>query len=367
LQPIGMAVVALIAVAQGQEHKDRNGLGFEDLAKLVANDELPDGKRVAALEALGRLDDAPREKVQEIALGLLGNRAESTLMRGKSVVLLLGKPYANERTWDALEATLLHPEEKDGIVQRMCLNSLGSQAPLDRLVKLLARREVHRHAYFAFRIDVASAVSALNLREEFAFDILCEYLVDEDPADERFQVRQEAWLSLWTLTGKAYGVRGDFERRPKRFRNRESARPYLWRIEYLRPGVGREHLAALKRVTPDLEQMRAIREAYRKLRPMQLAIWARERAQELATARAQCKRYDDLAKAWRMITGKTPDSLQDLEAPLKPGDDAFMDPVADDPWGRPYVLRREGRKLRIHSCGEDGLEGTDDDVVYPDK
>ena len=30
-------------------------------------------------------------------------------------------------------------------------------------------------------------------------------------------------------------------------------------------------------------------------------------------------------------------------------------------------IRREGRKLRIHSFGEDGLVGTDDDVVYPDK
>ena len=351
---VGVAVVAgVLLMGQGKEEPE--GLGFDELAKLVANDDLPEPRRAAALETLGRLDDAPRAKVQEIAIDLLANRAESTLMRAKAIVVLRGKPYANERTWNALEATVLQIEETNGIVQRMCLNTLGSTAPLDRLEKLLSRRQVYRNAYFGFRIDVAAALSALNLREGFAFDILCEYLVDDDPADTALKVRQEAWLSLWTLTGKAHGVPGDFERAPKRFRDKESCRLYLWRIETIRLGVWRKHLAALRRVTPDLDRMRTIRDAYRKLKD------------KLLLARTRCRELHDKAMMWKRIHRKPPDSLAEMVAPLRQGDDEnLIDSVPHDPWGHPYVLRREGPRIRVHSWGEDGQDGTDDDIVYPE-
>jgi len=353
---VGVAVAAAVfLVGQGKEEpEDLKGLGFDELVKIVTNGDLPDRRRTEALEMLGRLDGAPRDKVQEIAIDLLGNLAESTWMRCKAVVVLRGKPYTNERTWDALETTILREAETDGIVQRLCFNTLGTDAPLDRLQELLTKRQVYRNAYFGFRIDVAAALSALNLRERFAFDILCEYLVDVDSADKRFQVRQEAWLSLWTLTGKAYGVTGDFDRAPKRHRDKESARPYLWRTSFTRPGVRRSHMAALERVAPDLEKMRAIRDAYRKLKDA------------LLLARTQCKDLHDKAMMWKMITRKPPESLAEMVAPLRKGaPERFMDSVPEDPWGRPYRLSREERKIRIYSLGEDGRRGSDDDIVYP--
>jgi hypothetical protein len=352
---LGLAVVAGVLL-MGQEHEDLKDLGFDELGKIVANEELPELRRGLALDALGRLDDAPREKVQQIALDLLANRAESTFVRGKAAVVLRGKPYANERTWRALEATVLREEETNGIVQRMCLTILGDTAPLDRLEKLLAQRQVYRNPYFGFRIDVAAALSALNLREGFAFDALCEYLVDVDPADKRFQVRQEAWLSLWTLTRKAYGVDGDFQRAPKRFGDKESARPYLWRTSIVRAGVRRlPHMAALEPVAADLERMKAIRDAYKKL------------TDALLLARSRCKELHDIVMLWKTTNRKPPESFAEMVAPLRPGDDQkFMESVPEDPWGRPYRLSRKGKEIRIYSLGEDGRRGSDDDIVYPE-
>jgi len=264
--------------------KDFKPKGLSDkLLGLVGNEKLDERMRGAALETLGRLDDAPREKVQGIAIRLLTNRAESTFMRAKGVNVLHGKAYANAATWDALEATVLQEGETDGIVQRHCLNALGSSGQLDRLEKLLYDRRVYRNPYFGFRIDVAAALSALNLRERVAFDILCEYLVDDDPADTGFKVRQEAWLSLWTLTGETYGRFYGlpqpelFLRAPKPMRDREMSRHYLWRAEATRPGVSKEQVAVIRKLTPDLKQMKRIREEFEKRKAEILARWEQER------------------------------------------------------------------------------------------
>ena len=83
---------------------------------------------------------------------------------------------------------------------------------------------------------------------------------------------------------------------------------------------------------------------------------------------ARCKRLYNSAMVWKAISRKPPDSLDELVAPMRPGDDVnFLRSVPDDPWDHPYVLKREGTKIRIYSWGEDGKEGTDDDIVYPDK
>ena len=83
-------------------------------------------------------------------------------------------------------------------------------------------------------------------------------------------------------------------------------------------------------------------------------------------AETQCKTLHDKAMMWKRIKGKPPSSIEEMVAPLKDGDDEnFLDSVPDDPWGHPYVLNREGTKIRVYSWGEDGKEGTDDDIVYP--
>jgi hypothetical protein len=264
--------------------KDFKPKGLSDkLLAIVANESLEERMRGAALVTLGRLEDAPRDKVQEIALRLLANRSEDNVMRGKAVVVLRGKPYANETTWKTLEAIVLDEQETDGVVQRSCFNALGTTGDLDRLEKLLFDRRVYRHPYFAFRLDVASALSALNVRERVAFDILCEYLVDDDPADTAFKVRQEAWLSLWTLAGDTYGRFYGlpqlelFQRPPKPLRDREMGRHYLWRTEQTRPGVTPKQVEVIRKLTPDLGQMRRIREEFERRRAEIFDRWEQEK------------------------------------------------------------------------------------------
>ena len=93
-------------------------------------------------------------------------------------------------------------------------------------------------------------------------------------------------------------------------------------------------------------------------------IWAMLAYGQEEIAQAKCKEYHDAAKSWRMIKKKAPESLEEMQAPLKPGEDDFIK-VEDDPWGNPYYLERDGRKIRVFSWGPDGLEGTEDDIVYP--
>jgi hypothetical protein len=230
----------------------------------------------------------------------------------------------------------------------------------------VARPEAYRNPYYSFRVEVAVALSALDVREGFALDILCDYLVDEDPADKNFRVRQEAWLSLWTLTGTAHGVPQDLEGSPTRIRDRTKVRECLLFTAEMRPGVRRSHIVALQRVTPDLERMRAVRAAYLKQREELVQAWARERAEEAGAVLKKCMYYYDRAKLYELASKRRLDSLDDLAKPLRPGELAFMENVEEDPWSRPYVLRREGKNFRILSLGEDGREGTADDITYPE-
>jgi general secretion pathway protein G len=95
-------------------------------------------------------------------------------------------------------------------------------------------------------------------------------------------------------------------------------------------------------------------------------IWRMLGFGQARIAETQCKTLHDKAMMWKMINRKPPDSIEEMVAPLKDGDDEnFLESVPEDPWGNQYILEREGNKIRIYSWGEDGQEGTEDDIVYP--
>jgi hypothetical protein len=79
----------------------------------------------------------------------------------------------------------------------------------------------------------------------------------------------------------------------------------------------------------------------------------------------KCKEYYDQAQTWRVIRGKPPASLDEMEGPVVEGDKSNFTKVDEDPWGHKYVLRIEDTKPRVVSFGPDGTEGTGDDIVYP--
>lgn len=83
-------------------------------------------------------------------------------------------------------------------------------------------------------------------------------------------------------------------------------------------------------------------------------------------ARVQCRTLHDKAMIWKMIHRKPPNSLDEMVAPLRPGDEEdFLEAVPNDPWDHPYVLEVNAKELRVRSFGPDGKKGTEDDVVYP--
>ena len=93
-----------------------------------------------------------------------------------------------------------------------------------------------------------------------------------------------------------------------------------------------------------------------------------EQQRRTRSARAQCERYHDLVVTWRLLKKRKeiPIDLRDLEKPLRPGGDPFTK-VEQDPWGGQYFIEMEGKRFRIVSPGPDGIDGTDDDIVYPER
>jgi len=81
--------------------------------------------------------------------------------------------------------------------------------------------------------------------------------------------------------------------------------------------------------------------------------------------RAKCKEIYDKAYLWQVQKHRLPRSLEEMAAPMRPGERKFMH-LEKDPWGNPYTLEPDGADIRISSRGEDGLEGTDDDVFWPE-
>ena len=77
---------------------------------------------------------------------------------------------------------------------------------------------------------------------------------------------------------------------------------------------------------------------------------------ERKAALVKCREMHDAVHIHRMKNPGQPPP-RDLEA--IPG--LHLEP---DPWGSPYRLETDGRKVRVWSRGPDRIEGTDDDICY---
>jgi len=283
----------------------------ERLLSFVENKETPEELRGVALEALERMKGAPRERVLEAALALLADPKEPKILRSKASLGL--REFPEERAWDALEKVLLSQEEQDWILQRNCLYALGQKAPIERVKRLLLDRRLYQHPYYGIRVDVATALAALNVREGITIDIMCDYLVDEDKDDRDHIVRQDAWLTLWVLSGTPYGIAEQdlFRYPPRPFVDPEQARDFLFRRSSLRPGITREMAEAVEKLVPDLTKMQQIRHTFgQTLKPKIIDRWEAE-----AQAAAGTKKDEEKEQA---IDPQGPVAPQ---GPQKPGED----------------------------------------------
>jgi len=174
-------------------------------------------------------------------------------------VMVRGKAALAAHDVAPVEAVLLDPDEPDAIVQRTCLYRVLNQVTDEPLLKLLRDPRVNRNRYFGVRVDVATALACVKGTGPGDLELLCDYLVDEDPQDKDHIVRSEAWLTLWTLTGRMHGAETPamFEKVP------QGGLPEMrTRRSYLRAGVGRRQARELERLAADLDRMRKVREAY---------------------------------------------------------------------------------------------------------
>lgn len=216
-------------------HKlDKNGLAGWSL-KLAEDATQDPWLRAKAVAVASLLPDA-RDEARGIALRIVRNRKAPNILRHKTIFTFKEKAFANDDARKALEEVLLRPDD-DGIVQRSCLYALSETAPLKKIRELLLRKELYAHKYFGIRIDVCTGLAALNVRDRPALEILIGLLEDEDKDDKTFMVPQEAWLSLWVLTGKTYGVKSETFAKVPAPLDQRLARVYLWKPSQIRRGV----------------------------------------------------------------------------------------------------------------------------------
>ena len=94
-------------------------------------------------------------------------------------------------------------------------------------------------------------------------------------------------------------------------------------------------------------------------------IWSMLGFGQEKIAHTKCKEYYDAAKFWRTVKKSYPSTLEEMEEPLKAGDEPYQR-IDEDPWGNDYYMERTGTKIKIWSWGPDGQEGTEDDISYPE-
>ncbi len=238
------------------------GIAAEVLA-LAVDPKRDVDVRGQAFRLLGRLEDADPAATAEAMRTILLDRGAGAVIRNMVAGELRLRAYGDERTWEALEQVLKGKDEalSDEWIQRECLRSLGEHLPADRLPALLKDRAVYGHRNYGVRSDTAAAMAPMLMKDKISFDILCEMLVDEDSRDSRFTVRQEAWISLWMLTRRAFGVEDQqaFVKIPAL--PTEPRRENMFAFSLGR-GIDPTQLAALEKILPNLATMQRVRQGF---------------------------------------------------------------------------------------------------------
>ncbi len=82
-------------------------------------------------------------------------------------------------------------------------------------------------------------------------------------------------------------------------------------------------------------------------------------------AKTNAKQIYDAATSWVINKSKIP-TIEDLTTPDDSGR-ADLESEPKDPWDHEFLIRElEGRlRFEVISTGPDGIEDTDDDIVYP--
>jgi len=261
--------------------------------------------RSVALGAVNRLDltDAEREALRKTLVAMLKDRSTGKVLRMRAVQELTSDAYNTPETVEAVESVLFSDDEPHP-VQRECLGRAAKFGGHERIKELLHDRRVYNHPYTFIRHDVSVGLQAMQMRDKLTFDILCDYLVDESPDDSQHIVRQDAWLSLWLLTGIVHGIQeSDLFRTTPRYSERAADVDDVFRFGK-RSGVSPMMRNAVMAHVADLEKMKATRQVLQDKWPEVQARWEKQR-EEAAKKR---KAREDAQKAFEEKSKKAKDA-----------------------------------------------------------
>jgi len=254
----------------------------ERLRPIAGDEDRDPVVRAFALRAMSHADDAPEDWVGDTAVALLKDRSTTNQPRIIAAGVLDDPRFTSPKTLAALKEVLLATSDPHPIVQRSCLRALGKTAPIEDYQALLLEPRVYDHPYFALRVDVASSLSVLRVKKRLALEILCEYLVYEDEQDIARLVRREAMLSLFRMTGTAYGVPEPehFQRPPVEIEDKDKARREFFNQGPARYRGSMKRVNAVKQVIGDDAKMARIRQTYLNNIDTFLEAWRKQEKDE---------------------------------------------------------------------------------------
>lgn len=85
----------------------------------------------------------------------------------------------------------------------------------------------------------------------------------------------------------------------------------------------------------------------------------------LQAAEAQMHHFAIAIQRYRERHGHVPERLDALTEPAPDSAYPCLKDVPLDPWGRPYAYARiDATTFRLRSLGEDGEQGSDDDILW---
>lgn len=88
---------------------------------------------------------------------------------------------------------------------------------------------------------------------------------------------------------------------------------------------------------------------------------------DVSRAKTQMANFGSAIGMYIVSNRKLPSTLDELTEVDEQTGEAFIDTIPLDPWGNAYELKPLGRrKFQIVSYGEDGQEGTEDDINWPE-
>ncbi len=250
------------------------------LLKLISNDAGQSTDVVGvALGAVNRLNlsDTERESLRKTLVAMLKDKGAGTILRMRAAQELARDSYNTPDTVEAVEGVLLSDEQPQ--VQRVCLKRAAQFGGHERIKELLHDRRVYKHPYTFIRHDVSIALQGMQMRDKLTFDILCDYLVDDSADDTNHILRQDAWLSLWLLTGIVHGIQeNDLFRKAPRYSERPAAINDLFRLAHRAGVVSIPMRKAIAAHVGDLKEMKATRQVLQAKWPEVQARWEKQRA-----------------------------------------------------------------------------------------